>query len=680
VQLPFYERLPYWQFGISHALERRPHVYPLYLGAQSAMAFAWMLPLTVLAGAALPVAIGAFAARSGRMGAGVGALLTANTMGNVVGPLVATFVLFPLVGLRYTVSVGVVLLCGAALLAWWSDEAVAQQSDRPDTAGPGARRGAMVIVASGIVLLSLLPPTWDPVSMHAGGFRRWTTEPGASYSEYRQARSTSRSLWSADGPADSVAVIETRDGGRFMKVNGKTDASDREDLPTQRLVAHIPLVLHEANVGPGPREVFVVGLGSGATAGSASLHPDVEVTVAELSGAVIDASHWFTHVNHDVHARPNVQVRRADAREWLARAPGPWDVIINQPSNPWIAGNAALFSREFFALARDRLAPDGVFAQWMHVYAMDDATLRVVLETFASVFPHVTMWWPQGVDLLLVGSLEPLSPDLDLIAERIAAPWFTEDMAPLRDAGAAATNLPRFLSLQVLSDPGFRAAFAGTPPFTTDAHALVEHRAPRAQFVGQRSELLLPLDERTHAGEATQLYLGGLGRGEWHLDDLLEFFAARDTPFSTRLAGSLQHAATGESVRSWDAAPAEMEGMATRATGLPIVFEAWSEAMLAAPALSVEDCRVYLEMGHRVLPQRASVYHLPEVADFDAVVGRCGQAAGEAARPFLVAIGAEALAASGHGDRARQRAQALLDGPLPDEVRRAMETVVGGAE
>lgn len=668
VQIPLYEHLPYWQFRIAQALERRPHVYPLYLTAQSTMAFLWMLPLTIITGSALPVAAAAFTTRFDRVGARVGLLFTANTLGNVVGPLLATFVLFPLVGLRYTVTAAVVALSVAAVLAARSvDGDEAGDEDR-------ARLSRRIVgVAAVLVLASVVLPRWDGGVLHSGGFRRWTLEAGASYREFQESRARSTTLWEADGPTDSVIVLENRDGLRFMKVNGKTDASDAEDLPTQRMVAHIPLLLHRAWQGEAGGDVFVVGLGSGVTVGSAALHEGVDVTSAELSEGVIAASRFFDHVNHDVRTRENVTLHRADAREWLERSKERWDVIINQPSNPWIAGNAALFSREFFVAARERLAEGGVFAQWMHVYAMDDATVQVVMDTFASVFPNVTVWWPQGVDLLLIGTMEPLVPDLDELAAGLAQPWLQAEMDEYDREGLRIDTVERLLALQIQSEEGFAASFTGGLPHTTDVRPVLEFRAPVAQFVGARSELFVAMDERLRPSPigASRLHLGRLDPSERDAADLLAFFSSRETPFSSRLAGSLQHEVTGRSP-----GPADYPGITTRATGLPVVFESWTAAMLGEDAPSTEDCRVYLDTAQSTLPVRATVFHRPDLSKVRAVVDRCVGPLAPGVAGFLRAMEAELLVSCGYHDEGVALAEQLLASPQPEAVVEAMEALV----
>lgn len=650
LQIPLYERLPFWQFKMAQALERRADVYPIYLACQALLAFAWMMPSTIATGAALPTIVAAYTRRVDDVGGSVGALFAANTAGTVVGPVVATFVLMPAIGLRGTVGCSILVFALAALVV--ELRLVARAAGRPWWGAPGGRwRLAAIGFAS---LGSMALPDWDGSEMHAGGFRRWTLEPGADFAEFVRTRHRSEVLYELDGVADSVVVVENRQGRRFMKVNGKTDASDFEDLPTQRMVAHLPLLLQRQRAPGQPRDVFVVGVGSGATVGAAAMHPDAEVVAVDISEGILQGSRFFDHINYGYAERDNVEVHQGDAREWLRRDPRRWDVLINQPSNPWIAGNAALFSQEFFEMARARLDEGGVFAQWMHVYAMDEASVDLVMNTFASVFPHVTVWWPQGVDLLLIGTNEPLPVDRDALAAALDEAALGDEMASYEREGVRLTSAERVLALQVMSEAGFRDAFPGSEPHTTDLWPRLEFQAPVAQFVGQRTQRFVELDERLVPGTATRLHLAQVGWTPALRADLLAFFGSRDTPFSQQLAGSLEHAVAG--------VPSDadvMPGFVTRATGLPLILERWQQLVVDASAPSVATCDAYANAVAQSLPARATVFHRPGVTGFVAALERCADAHPERALVWDAQT-IELLVATGHGSRAVPRIDALL--------------------
>lgn len=658
-QLPFYERLPWLQFRLAWALERRADVYPVMLAGQTALAVAWMLPVTLATGAVLPTLVHVATRSVDRLGGSLGRIFAANTVGTVVGPALATFALMPWLGLRGTIIAGAAALVVAAI-------AIARADDR--LRRPRERVRAALL--AGLVAFAVLLPAWNPAIMHAGGFRRWTIDAGTSFAEFRELRGALDVVYVEDGPLDSVVVLRNADGAHFLKVNGKTDASDTPDLATMRLVAHLPLLLHRAAYGERHREVYIVGVGAGITVGSASLHPDTHIVAAELSGGVLEASRFFAHVNGDMHADPDVDLVHADARELLVRDDRRWDIIINQPSNPWIAGNAALFSREFFQLAASRLADDGVMTQWMHTYAMDDETLALVLDTFGSVFPYVTVWWPQAVDMVVIGSFEPLDIDVDTLGELLADPAIAASMRGYPREGLETDTLPRLLALQVLSERGFRDAFPGRGPWHTDAEPRLEVRAPRAQFVGEGAERFVELDERAVPGRPSRLWLSQLDLTEADERDLLAFFASRETAFAVRLAGSLQHA-----VFDADSA-ADHADLAVRGTGLPVLLDEFTRSVALADALDEATCQRWADAALRSYPFRASLFYRPDLSVAADAFDRCAELVPDRALTWR-ALHAQLLAECGYRAEARRAIAALRAAGLPERADALLADLLG---
>jgi spermidine synthase len=184
--------------------------------------------------------------------------------------------------------------------------------------------------------------------------------------------------------------------------SGKTDASSRGDMATQTLLAHFPMLFQK-----NPRAVMVIGLASGVTAGEVLCYPVEKLDVLEINDQVAAASKFFEPWNSHVLSDSRTHLIIQDARAHLQLTAQKYDVIISEPSNPWMAGLAALFSREFFALVNDRLTDEGIFVQWMHAYQMDWETIAMVGRTFAEVFPNSLLLNTApsggGNDYLLVG-------------------------------------------------------------------------------------------------------------------------------------------------------------------------------------------------------------------------------------------------------------------------------------
>ena len=229
-------------------------------------------------------------------------------------------------------------------------------------------------------------------------------------------------MYYREGATGTVSVKELT-GARSLSIDGKVDASTARDMLTQKLLAHLPLLLH-----PNPRQVGIVGLGSGVTLASALVHPVVSVDVVEISPEVVEASAYFADVNRRALDDPRTRLVRGDGRTHFSLTSRLYDVVISEPSNPWMAGVAALFTQEFFQRVRSRLATGGIFCQWAHTYDVSDADLRSIVATFRAVFPDGTMWLAGDGDLLLVGSTAPLEPRLEDISTAWQRPGVGEDL------------------------------------------------------------------------------------------------------------------------------------------------------------------------------------------------------------------------------------------------------------
>ena len=220
-----------------------------------------------------------------------------------------------------------------------------------------------------------------------------------------------------EGPTSTVSV--RRDAETIsMAINGRTNASDSVfDMPTQVMLAQIPML-----VAPKLDNGLIIGFATGVSVGAMLQSPIKSVTCVELEPATIKGSHFFDHVNNQPLNDSRTKVIIDDARTYLRVTPNRYDVIVSEPSHPWVPGVANLFTQEFFQMGRERLSDQGVFVQWLQIYQLSTESLRSVLATYQKVFPHVLVFRVggagKGKDLILVGSNQPLS--LDLLTQRLA--------------------------------------------------------------------------------------------------------------------------------------------------------------------------------------------------------------------------------------------------------------------
>jgi spermidine synthase len=288
-----------------------------------------------------------------------------------------------------------------------------------------------------------------------------------------------------DDPNTSVAILDSKDGGggslaRSILINGKSDGNSFGDYTTTALLALVPALFAER-----PEHAFVIGFGTGVTAGTLAEFEEVKsVTIAEISSGVIAASPLFDFADNGVSKHPKVRFVHSDAYRALLKGGRSYDVIVSEPSNPWVTGIEQLYSREFLAEARDRLTQRGVYCQWFHRYEANSEVIALVLKTFATVFDHVAVWSTNRADLMLLGFRDAdLALDIDRLESRVQRPDFH---AVLDRVGIA--DLPMLLVHETIP-LGVLHAAALRAPVHSLYHPLLNFEAGRAFFVGHGGNL-----------------------------------------------------------------------------------------------------------------------------------------------------------------------------------------------
>ncbi|HKE13925.1 MAG TPA: fused MFS/spermidine synthase [Kofleriaceae bacterium] len=419
-------------------------------------------PVALGLGAVMPFAMRAAVGDLDRLGRDVGRAYAANTVGAIAGAIAAGFAVLPLFG----VEAG---LRGAALLEAGLGAALAWRASRP------RRRAASALAAGALAILALVAPGWNRSDFTAGLFRGFLLTQAIELGG-PLARDIA---FYRDGVSTTVSVERVGESW-VLKNNGKVEASDRHDMPTQILVGLMPVLLH-----PGRRQsVFVVGYGSGVTIGAITQAAEVSrIDVAELEPAVLEAAdRFFADVSHHPAADPRVHRFLGDGRSVLLASDRRYDVIVSEPSNPWIAGVASLFTADFYAAARRRLAPGGLFCQWAQLYELGPGRVKMIYRTFAAAFPHVYAFTPgdETTDTILIGSDAPIALDRAALARRMREPALAAELAR---AGVAA---PEDLLASLLLGPGEIAAFTAGAEINTADNARLEHTAPRDLFASVR--------------------------------------------------------------------------------------------------------------------------------------------------------------------------------------------------
>ena len=269
-----------------------------------------------------------------------------------------------------------------------------------------------------------------------------------------------------DGLNSTISVAKTEDY-ISLRTNGKVDASNH-DVVTQLLVGHLGALAHP------PRRVLLIGFGSGMTASALAGYTELErLDIVEIEPAVMGAAPLLTQLNRNVLHDPRVHVTLDDARNFLFTTRDRYDLIISEPSNPWIAGVATLFTREFYRAVQARLVPGGVFVQWVQAYSLYPEDLKMLVATFLGEFHGATLWHGDAPDLILMAPSPPSGEIFDRARNLYDRPRLQEDFQQLGMEKAAG-----LFGFYLLDDAGLRK-FASGARINTDDLTLLEYHAPR---------------------------------------------------------------------------------------------------------------------------------------------------------------------------------------------------------
>ncbi|MGA9993825.1 MAG: fused MFS/spermidine synthase, partial [Pyrinomonadaceae bacterium] len=398
-----------------------------------------------------------------------------NTLGAIAGAWSTGFILIPKGGTRFTILFAASLSIIVAGLAY---KPLGEAVDKD------LRRSLSVGAMCGLILLTFIfAPALNTADLAAGVYDYLvrvlakslppSNDEGKPYNPDEH-----KLLMFEEGPTATVSVREDA-GVRSLAINGRTNASDHGDMPTQVMLGQLPLL-----VAPRTESGLVIGFASGVSAGAMLQSPLKSLECVELERAAVSASGFFEHVNNHPLEDSRVRLIVDDARTYLRVTPEHYDMIVSEPSHPWVPGVANLFTKEFFEIGSNRLRDDGVFVQWLQIYQLSTDSLRSVLATFHEVFPHVLVFRVGGVargkDLILIGSRAPLN--LDHLSERMS------DARTAAELKRVEMNSPQDVQAWYVCDERQLGPAVAGAVINTDDNMHIETKVPREAFLPTMEE------------------------------------------------------------------------------------------------------------------------------------------------------------------------------------------------
>ncbi len=422
-----------------------------------------MLPATFCAGMTLPLITCTLLRRGGGERA-IGAVYAANTLGSILGVLIAVHLLMPLTNASRAVAAGSAMdiVLGMALL-WF----VLGAAGRMRLAGVAL--AAMAIAASTLSLSGL-----EPRRLASGVYRTGdaTLPEGAQI------------LFHRDGKTATVSLFRMPDGLVTISTNGKPDASI--GMGEARAVSDETTMVLAGALGlayqPNAKTAANIGLGSGLTANAMLSTPQLErLDTIEIEAQMAQAARGFGARVNRTFDDPRSRIHLEDAKAFFSAQRRVYDIIVSEPSNPWVSGVASLFSEEFYNRVRTYMAPDGVFIQWLQLYETDTQIVASILKALGPRFSDYVIYSPNVDDMLIVarkeGQLPPLRADL------FRAPGMRAELARVGIHHLGDLEARR-IGHKAMLDPAFQSF--GAPP-NSDYFPFVDQQAARARFVEARA-------------------------------------------------------------------------------------------------------------------------------------------------------------------------------------------------
>lgn len=456
-----------WVGWLINSLNKSDGGYTLFNMGTAAISILIMLPAAFFAGTTLPLFTVALL-RKGHGEKSIGQVYAWNTLGSIVGVFVAIHILIPVVGLKLTLCLAALLdiAIGLCLLRWQVDS---------------RSKLLQFAVAAGVTAAALIVAVripFDPLQLASGVFRHGQSMLGDG----------SKILFYKDGKTSSVSVTAAPDGRVNIATNGKPDAAimmrsglqATQDEPTMVLLAALPLAMLET-----PKKAAVIGFGSGLTTHTLmGDHRLEKVDTIEIEESMVQGARFFGPKTQRAYSDKRSNIVIDDAKSYFAGKKEKYDLIISEPSNPWISGVGALFSKEFYKFVPNHLNEGGLFVQWVQLYEINDALVGSILKGLSPEFEDYGAWISNTSDLLIVASPKGKLPNLDF-SRLLGSDLMKSDLNRM------AITSEEHLRFRKIADAKMLRALSQlheSPPASSDYYPILGLNAPKARFKGDRAQ------------------------------------------------------------------------------------------------------------------------------------------------------------------------------------------------
>ncbi len=434
-----------------------------------ALSFMIMIAPSVLIGMTLPI-VGQIITNDVKiLGRKIGSIYSINTVGGIIGALVAGVLLIPALGFKNSelllgginICIGLIFLCIA---------------DKRNKVWGGNAHPARKVLA----------PVLCVSAIGIGCY--------CSFKDIRVWDKNNELLYYKEAAAATVSVTREKDGNRKLVVNNRYTLGTSVAEPLQLRMGYIPLLLHGE-----PKETLIIGMGTGITAAAAVMHEQTETVncVEVISDVAKAAQKYFANENGALWQSEKLNIIIGDGRNHLLLNKKQYDVIISDLFVPYHAGAGSLYTKEHFNVCRERLLEDGLFCQWLPLYQMSEKEFKAICKTFTQAFPHATLWFcnfERGLICGLIGSNHKQMIDPFYLAGNMRAGNMRNKLK------TAAIGGPKELLSLYITDKGGIEAFAEEGAINTDNLPVIEFFSPKNIFAGQDRDLKSAKKGFTHPG------------------------------------------------------------------------------------------------------------------------------------------------------------------------------------